>query len=192
MDFNILIIEDDILLSEELSLIISENNLSNIQKAYTSKTATELICKQEFDCIFCDINLNEDITGLDIVEEYKLWEKSQIIFLTAYNDLNTLERISKMPDVTFLNKPFNDKQILSTINILLCKKKACNDKQSTNVNFTKRESEIAQLIGKGMSNREIAELLNISRFTADNHRKNIYKKAGVSSACELLNFLINR
>ncbi|MGF6777258.1 DNA-binding NarL/FixJ family response regulator [Paraburkholderia sp. GAS334] len=44
-----------------------------------------------------------------------------------------------------------------------------------------REIEILSLVGKGLTNREIAGLLSLSRLTVECHIKNIYKKLAVNS-----------
>lgn len=48
-----------------------------------------------------------------------------------------------------------------------------------------REKEIALLAGAGLTNREIAEQLVISRRTVDSHMVHIYAKLGLSSRAEL-------
>jgi predicted ATPase/DNA-binding CsgD family transcriptional regulator len=55
--------------------------------------------------------------------------------------------------------------------------------------LTFRESEIADLAARGMSNRQIAEHLFISKRTVDAHLDHIYAKLGISSRVELLNAL---
>lgn len=47
--------------------------------------------------------------------------------------------------------------------------------------LTARESEILEYVGNGMSNKEIAKKLQLSRYTVEGHIKNIYKKLSVSS-----------
>lgn len=44
-----------------------------------------------------------------------------------------------------------------------------------------REIEILELVGKGLTNREISDVLSLSRLTVECHVKNIYKKLAVSS-----------
>lgn len=44
-----------------------------------------------------------------------------------------------------------------------------------------REHEILQLVAQGMTNREIAEQLHLSKFTVECHVKKIYQKMSVSS-----------
>ena len=44
-----------------------------------------------------------------------------------------------------------------------------------------REIQILRLVADGMTNREIAERVSLSRFTVDTHIKRIYRKLAVSS-----------
>jgi DNA-binding NarL/FixJ family response regulator len=48
-------------------------------------------------------------------------------------------------------------------------------------NLTSREVEVLRLLARGLSNKEIAERLVISRKTASNHIEHIYAKLGVSN-----------
>lgn len=43
-------------------------------------------------------------------------------------------------------------------------------------NLTKRESEIAELFAWGASKKDVANRLNISERTVENHARNIYAK----------------
>lgn len=51
--------------------------------------------------------------------------------------------------------------------------------------LSKREREVADLIGYGYSNGDIAKVLFISEHTVKDHTKNIYRKADVHSRLEL-------
>ena len=52
--------------------------------------------------------------------------------------------------------------------------------------LTPREQEILQLVWAGLTNRTIAERLNISSKTAEAHRANMMKKLRVSNIAQLL------
>ncbi|HXL90509.1 MAG TPA: LuxR C-terminal-related transcriptional regulator [Streptosporangiaceae bacterium] len=55
--------------------------------------------------------------------------------------------------------------------------------------LTSRENEIAALVADGLSNREIAGRLVISKRTVDAHIEHIFSKLGVSSRVQLVNWL---
>lgn len=52
--------------------------------------------------------------------------------------------------------------------------------------FTKRESQILNEVIKGLSSKDISELLHISLLTVQTHRKNILKKSECSTLQELI------
>jgi predicted ATPase/DNA-binding CsgD family transcriptional regulator len=55
--------------------------------------------------------------------------------------------------------------------------------------LTRRELEIAALVAEGLSNREVAERLVISKRTVDAHIEHIYSKLGLSSRVQLTAWL---
>jgi DNA-binding CsgD family transcriptional regulator len=65
-------------------------------------------------------------------------------------------------------------------------------KQQSVLALTSRETEVARLIGKGMSNREIAAELFISRKAVEYHLGNIYAKYGLRGRQELRGFVEQR
>jgi DNA-binding CsgD family transcriptional regulator len=56
-------------------------------------------------------------------------------------------------------------------------------------NLSKREEDIAQYVAMGLSNKQIADKLNISPFTVQNHLKNIFGKTGLDSRTKLANLI---
>lgn len=50
--------------------------------------------------------------------------------------------------------------------------------------LTPRERKILELVAQGLSNRDMAETLSISRLTVECHTKNIYRKLAVNSRTE--------
>lgn len=62
------------------------------------------------------------------------------------------------------------------------------NKNSTNLRISSRETEIIRLIVREYTSRQIADMLNISLKTVENHRSNIFHKLGVNSAIGLMKF----
>lgn len=61
-------------------------------------------------------------------------------------------------------------------------------KESDEARLTQREVEIIRLIEKELSNKEIADTLNISERTVETHRKNIFRKTRTSSLIGLIKY----
>lgn len=58
------------------------------------------------------------------------------------------------------------------------------------IHLTSSEIEIVKLIASGLTTKEIATKKHISFHTVNTHRKNIFRKMGVSSASELIIYAI--
>jgi DNA-binding NarL/FixJ family response regulator len=50
--------------------------------------------------------------------------------------------------------------------------------------LTKRESDVLSLVPNGLSTPDVADQLNISKYTAEDHLKQIYRKLDISSRAE--------
>ena len=50
--------------------------------------------------------------------------------------------------------------------------------------LTRRESDVLALIASGSSSPEVAERLNISKYTVEDHLKHVYQKLNISSRAE--------
>lgn len=57
---------------------------------------------------------------------------------------------------------------------------------SVEPSFSTREREVADLMARGLSEKEIAEKLNISAATVNNHTRNIREKFGLTKNTEIV------
>ena len=56
------------------------------------------------------------------------------------------------------------------------------------IRLTRRELDVLRLLAKGNTNRQIADLLGLSRRTVENHRANLMGKLGLASRVDLVNY----
>src|ERR1700720_1760134 len=58
--------------------------------------------------------------------------------------------------------------------------------------LTTREREILQLIAEGKSNKDVANMLNLSLYTVETHRSNILEKLNLHSVPELILYAVRK
>lgn len=63
-------------------------------------------------------------------------------------------------------------------------------KSKQKVHITEREREVIELLCEGITMKEIADRLNISKRTIDTHKSNIMQKLGFHSTIELVKYAI--
>jgi two-component system response regulator NreC len=58
--------------------------------------------------------------------------------------------------------------------------------------LTTRERELLQLLAEGKSNKEVAGLLNLSLYTVETHRSNIFQKLNLHSTADLILYAVRK
>jgi DNA-binding NarL/FixJ family response regulator len=58
--------------------------------------------------------------------------------------------------------------------------------------LTTREREVLQLLAEGKSNKEVAGILNLSLYTVETHRSNIFQKLNLHGVAELILYAIRK
>ena len=58
--------------------------------------------------------------------------------------------------------------------------------------LTTREREVLQLLAEGRNNKEVASILNLSLYTVETHRSNIFQKLNLHSGAELILYAIRK
>lgn len=194
----VLILEDEIIIANSIQLHLEANGY-DVEIATDPIDAETLFRESPFDIVLCDINLNHEIDGINFVENI-IQDSVPVVFLTAYNDLDTLKRAEVTCPFAYLIKPFNKDQLLVTINLSLvhARKKFLHATIQRNtpipdkIELTGRELEIVKLLAQGKTTDEISARLFISSFTVATHRRNILRKTEARSLIELISLAVER
>ncbi|MCK9343240.1 MAG: LuxR C-terminal-related transcriptional regulator [Massilibacteroides sp.] len=99
--------------------------------------------------------------------------------------------INNLPsdDTSMINAFDNTETIIKRIQSVF--KQPCRSThKDANERLTPRETDILRCVAKGLINKEIAKLLNISLNTVLTHRKNISAKLGVKTSSGLTSYAI--
>lgn len=189
MTKSILIVEDEVVVARgiEQSLVHHGYGVSGVAKNYL-QAKKMLLTMATPDLILCDINLNEEKTGIDIVEDITKKARIPVIYISAYSDDKTLAKAFESKPINYLTKPYTENQLLTAVKFAL---KDSNENQSDKLSMiTNREREIIKLLADGMTTREIAECKNRSYDTINNHKRNIFKKLNIHKLSELIAFAV--
>ena len=111
----ILIIEDELLISEMLKEIVLELGHTVSAQAKTFELAIEQLDLVSVDIVICDINLNQDKSGIDIARLLHTKYDIPFIFLTSYSDEKTLKLAAETEPLAYLIKPFQKSDIHATL-----------------------------------------------------------------------------
>lgn len=129
---NILIVEDEIIVALDIQSAIESMGHKSLGIATNYNEVLELIEKNTPDIILMDINLQNSISGIEIVEKLNEIRKIPVIYLTAYTDENSINKAIKTNPVGYIVKPFNIPELKATILLGLSKTK---EKKSLRVNI---------------------------------------------------------
>ena len=89
--------------------------------ASTGEEAVALSINAKPDLVLMDIRLKDGMDGIEAASRIKELLDIPIIYLTAYSDKLTLERAKSSEPFGYLIKPFNERELHSTIEIALYK-----------------------------------------------------------------------
>lgn len=115
----ILIIEDEVLISNFIYDCIAEDNRFVIEIASNEAEALEKLDNFLPNIILMDINIEGANKGLYLAEQRN--KDSKIIYVTAQNDLFTIEKAISTKPESYLTKPIKKSDLLASINIALSK-----------------------------------------------------------------------
>ncbi len=203
---NILIVDDEDLFLESLSIILStESDFFVSGTATDGAQALECMNKSEVDIVLLDLQM-QGMDGLSFIPLAKK-KKSDckiLVLTTFYDEMNIAEAIRLGAD-GYLLKDVGREVIISSIHQLslgqgvidnrvmavLSQKLQNNPQPQANpapVNLPElsaRESEVCGLIADGYTNSQIASILYLSEGTVKNYVMTIYEKTGIRDRVKL-------
>ena len=104
---------------------------------------------------------------------------NRVALVTSYVDKNILKNFK---EVIELND--NKQKVVNKI-LNLQNNNEETSVQNESVDLSNREVDVLVCVAKGMTNKDISDMLNISIHTVITHRKNIVKKTGIKSVSGL-------
>ncbi|MEE8527003.1 MAG: response regulator transcription factor [Gammaproteobacteria bacterium] len=204
--YRILIVDDHPIVRQGLRrLIDQEEDLSVCGEAEDVKEARNAIEAMSPDAVILDISLrNSD--GVDLIKELRLRRiKTPVLVLSMHDESIYAERLLSAGANGYIMKQEASDQFLVALRGVLAgdiyvsnavrgkmvKAAAAEDAVADPISrLSNRELQVFNLIGQGLSTREIAEKLNLSVKTIESHRLTIKDKLNIDSATQLMRYAV--
>lgn len=102
----VMIVEDDLLLLMVEERLVKNLGYNVVAKANESKQALRLFKEKSPDILIVDINLDSDLTGIDLVNQMrKKGFNNPVIFLSGEEDHMIIEKARGLGTTDYLQKP---------------------------------------------------------------------------------------
>ncbi len=120
-DKTILIVEDESIVALDLKQRLQFLGYEVVAIASSGEQAIEQAASSQPDLVLMDIKLKGKMDGVEAAEVIRDRHGLPVIFLTAYADKETLDRAKHTQPYGYLIKPFEDKDLRTTLEIALYK-----------------------------------------------------------------------
>jgi two-component system response regulator TtrR len=192
----VFVVDDEKSVRESLKWLFDSVSLE-VETFDSAQAFLDADVTHDYGCLVLDVRM-QNLSGLQLQailcdKEFPL----PVIFLSAYGDAQMGAQAVKRGAIDFLQKPYRNQDLLDAVNQALQMSAERLDKKTLNTKHTEaleklsvRENEILELLGSGMSSKEIARNLGISPKTVDVHRAHLMSKLGIKSSKDLIPFAI--
>src|SRR5260221_12900086 len=188
----VFVVDDDSDVRDSLASLLTAANF----RAETFESARAFLSSDALarpGCLVADVRM-PDMDGLELQEELaKRKSKLAVIIITGHGDVPLAVRAMKAGAVDFLEKPFEEERLLSSIRRAFAQGYAMHSQAKVVeavsqriAQLTGREREVLSLVVAGRANKEIARALNISPRTVEIHRAHVMEKMEADSLAELV------
>lgn len=186
------IIDDHPLMRDALTMLIHRVRpglkVVAVPKMNVLETAVEKNGPAELFCL--DLQL-PDTLGMSGVHSIKArYPEVPLAVVTSSDATEYEERCLEAGANAFIEKTNNPNQIIGALRELLApeEEEEASAAPSAPTKLSKRQKQLILMLDQGLSNRDIAEKLNISEHTVKVHFWRLFRRLGVNSRTQALHF----
>jgi DNA-binding NarL/FixJ family response regulator len=212
MSLQLLIADDHEIVRRGLRAILeTQNDWTVVAEAVTGRQAIDQAREHPPDVAIIDIGMPE-LNGLEATRQIlKLLPQTEVLILTMHESEQIVREVLAAGARGYVLKSDAGRDLVAAVEALkdhrtffsskisdmlltsyLRQPERSNEpvEPSGRSRLTAREREIVQLLAEGKSNKEVAQMLNISIKTAETHRTNIMNKLDLRSITELVRYAV--
>ncbi|MGO3131523.1 MAG: response regulator transcription factor [Alcaligenes sp.] len=189
------IVDDDPAIRDALSWLFSTRQV-NTELWDSGEAFLDALGPESQGCILLDIRM-DGLSGLEVFEQLRERQSSlPVIFLTGHGDLPLAVTALKQGAADFIEKPFNDNDLVDRVLDVLRSYEASQEERANEQvlearleTLSQREREVLALALEGRLNKQIAQDLSITMRTVEVHRARALEKMQSRTLIELARML---
>jgi len=207
----ILLADDHTVVRKGLRLLLeNEPGFQVVADAATGREAVALAEQHEPDVVVMDIAM-PILNGIEAARQIVARQpNAAVVFLSMHSDESYVLRALKAGARAYLLKDSAEHDLIQAVRAVsegkaffspaiskMLVEDYLRQMQERKVEdsyelLTTREREIVQLLAEGKNNKDVASILNLSLYTVETHRSNIFQKLNLHSGAELILYAIRK
>ncbi|QHW01167.1 MULTISPECIES: response regulator transcription factor [Spirosoma] len=207
-----MLVDDHSIVRDGIRLLLEQaEGLEIIDEANDGEEALEKLKTHQPDLVLMDISL-PGMSGIQTTQVIsRLYKGVRVLMLSMHNNEDYILRSVEAGAYGYILKDSSSDEMIKAIRMIAAGEKYYSSpvasiilsgymqqlkkgsKQGREVQpsrLSNKEKEILQFLVDGMSSREIAERLQLSVRTVDNHRANMMRRLQVRNAAELVRIAV--
>jgi two-component system, NarL family, response regulator NreC len=206
----ILLADDHTVVRKGLRLLLESAGMTVVADAADGRETIALCEQHSPDVVVMDVAM-PTLNGIEAARQISAkMPQTAIVFLSMHSDEGYVLRALKAGARAYLLKDSAEHDLINAIQAVsegkaffspaiskMLVEDYVRQMQERKVEdsydlLTTREREILQLLAEGKGNKEVANLLNLSLYTVETHRSNIFQKLNLHSGAELILYAIRK
>lgn len=188
----VFIVDDDPAICESLCNLVESAGL--VSQQFGSAEEFLEICSPEMaGCLVLDVRL-PGMSGMELQNKLvKSGLTIPIIIMTGHGDIPMVRNALKTGAIEFLTKPFQDKELLTSIEQAFVLDRSERSAKSMERSLYERwrtlsgrERQVLEMVTAGLLNKQIADRLNLSLITVKMYRRQVMDKMQAETFADLV------
>jgi two-component system, NarL family, response regulator DegU len=208
----VVVVDDHTLFRHGLrALLESDGRVALIGEAESGERALEVVEQTRPDVVVMDLNLGLGMDGVEATRRLRAAHpRSAVVVVSGSRDENQVVSAMRAGACGYLVKTANLDQVVQAILLAATggsvidpsmtlaileefrRLQGMGDARPAQVPLSAREVQLLQLLGDGMSNRQISEELRLAESTVKNNLSSLFQKIGVRDRTQAVLYAIDR
>jgi DNA-binding NarL/FixJ family response regulator len=189
----VLIADDHRLILEAIRLVLEQaDDIEIVAETTSGSQVLPLVGRTNPDLVLLDIRMPEmdGLTCLDRLQ--KQHPGVTVVIMSSYDDAETIASALARGAKSFVGKMIDPRDLPSALRLVaqgavyrpVNDSEPAREREADKAGLTPSEQRVLEALARGLSNKEIAEELWLTRQTVKFHLTNIYRRLGVTNRTE--------